>query len=641
MITPLAIACSPLGKPLRILSNMANRHGLIAGATGTGKTITLRKIAETFSNQGIPVFLVDVKGDLSGIVQAGESNGKIGERITELGLTPNYLQGFPVRFWDIYGETGIPIRISIEDMGVLLLSRLMNLNDAQEGVLNLVFRVAQDNDWRLIDIQDLRSMLQYVLQNRFEYQAIYGNVTSASIGAIQRQLLQLESERADLFFGLPELNLQDWLQCQEQQGIINILNAEKLIYSPRLYSAFMLWFLAKLFEMMPEVGDTVQPKFIMFFDEAHLMFDNAAPALLKKIEQIVRLIRSKGVGIYFVTQNPLDIPENIVGQLGNRVQHALRTFTPRDKKVVRDVAETFRSNPNLNVVQAISELSVGEALVSFLDHEGSPSMVQRTFIIPPQSQLTPLSSDERPQYFKYDKLYSKYVNCKKIFSAFDAIQKMAEQSHDEQEHINSLNTTFPPSIPLTDTSIPPKETFILQKGHNVHLNKLSPDIKEILVNLNWHTSHQMDIDVSVFMVNEDKRVPKDDYFIFYNQSSSPCLSTKLINNTSLNQNSKDIWLQLANIPLFIKSIIFAVTIHDADIRRQNFGQVSNAFVRLVNHENGQEVLRFDLSEDYSTETAMVFGEVYRHHGDWKFRAIGQGYSGGLLSLCQQYGVNVG
>ena len=412
--------------PLDIVGKMANRHGLIAGATGTGKTVTLRKMAESFSRIGVPVFLADVKGDLSGLCGAGSDSGKVGERMAEFGLDKtSYLQGFPVRFWDVYGESGIPVRVTVSEMGPMLLARLMNLNDTQEGVLNLVFKVADDKGWHLIDLKDLRGVLQYVSEHAAEFRNTYGNVSAASIGAIQRQLLQLESEGADRFFGEPELNLQDWLQTDNGQGIINILNAEKLMRSPRLYSAFMLWFLAELFETLPEVGDPEKPKFVLFFDEAHLIFDNASKVLIEQVEQCVRLIRSKGVGVYFVTQNPLDLPDTVLGQLGNRVQHALRAFTPRDQKAVKSAADTFRSNPQLNVATAITELAVGEALVSCLDDKGQPEIVQRAFIMPPQSQLAPLPEAERNAAFQADSLYPVYKDLVDNFSAYEALQQLA------------------------------------------------------------------------------------------------------------------------------------------------------------------------------------------------------------------------
>ena len=431
-MTEYTIAHNHQNTPINLIAKMANRHGLIAGATGTGKTVTLRKLAEIFSSQGIPVFMADVKGDLSGICRAGQNSGKVAERMTQYGLTADYLQGFPVRFWDVYGTTGIPVRVSISAMGAMLLARLMNLNDTQEGVLNLVFRVADDKGWHLIDLKDLRGLLQYVSEHAKEYRATYGNVSAASIGAIQRQLLQLEAEGADQFFGEPELNLQDWIQSENGQGIINILNAEKLMRSPRLYSAFMLWFLAELFETLPEVGDPDKPKFVLFFDEAHLIFDNANTVLIDQVEQAVRLIRSKGVGVYFVTQNPLDLPDTVLGQLGNRVQHALRAFTPRDQKAVKAAADTFRSNPQLDVASTITELAVGEALVSFLDDKGMPQIVERAWIMPPQSQLAPLTDTERNAAFQSDSLYPHYKDLVDNFSAYEALQQLAQQSSEVQ-----------------------------------------------------------------------------------------------------------------------------------------------------------------------------------------------------------------
>ena len=438
-MTTLTIALSGGDRqPLELIGKMANRHGLIAGATGTGKTVTLRKMAESFSNIGVPVFLVDVKGDLSGICRAGDGAGKVGERMAEFGLDgSDYLQGFPVRFWDVFGETGIPVRATVSEMEPMLLSRLMNLNDTQEGLLNLVFKVADDKGWHLIDLKDLRGMLQYVADHAKEYRTQYGNVSAASVGAIQRQLLVLEKEGAEQFFGEPELNLQDWLQSEGGKGVINILNSEKLMRSPRMYSAFLLWFLAELFETLPEVGDLDKPKFVMFFDEAHLMFDNAANALVEQIEQVVRLIRSKGVGVYFVTQNPLDLPDTILGQLGNRVQHALRAFTPRDQKAVKAAAETFRSNPNIKVAEAIAELGVGEALVSFLDEKGMPEPVERALILPPQSSLTPLAAEERNRLFQNDDLYPTYKDMVDNYSAFEALAEADSQAAAEKEAANA------------------------------------------------------------------------------------------------------------------------------------------------------------------------------------------------------------
>ncbi|MFZ7109251.1 helicase HerA-like C-terminal domain-containing protein [Avibacterium avium] len=440
-----SLAQTEQGEVLGLTAKMANRHGLIAGATGTGKTVTLRKMAEAFSDDGVPVFLVDVKGDLSGLVKAGEFQGKVAERIEQFHLGgESYLQGYPVSFWDVFGETGIPLRTTISEMGPLLLSRLLNLNATQEGLLNLVFRVADDKGLLLIDLKDLRAMLKYVAENAKTFQLEYGNVSAASVGAIQRALLALENEGASKLFGEPALNLDDWLQTRDGRGVINVLNSEKLINSPKMYSAFLLWLMAELFEQLPEVGDPDKPKFVMFFDEAHLLFDGAPAALVDKVEQVVRLIRSKGVGIYFVTQNPLDLPDTVLGQLGNRVQHALRAFTPRDQKAVKSAAETFRTNPKVNVVETISTLGVGQALVSFLDEKGMPAPVEIAYIYPPKSQLKPISAEQRNQWVKDDDLYPYYNNYVDNVSAFEMLQeqadlaavaqKQAEQAQEEEEN---------------------------------------------------------------------------------------------------------------------------------------------------------------------------------------------------------------
>lgn len=422
------------GQIFGIQSKMANRHGLIAGATGTGKTVTLRKMAEALSDDGIPVFLVDVKGDLSGLVQKGSLQGKIAERVEQFELGgESYLNGYPVSFWDVFGETGIPLRTTISEMGPLLLSRLLNLNATQEGLLNLIFRVADDKGLLLIDLKDLRAMLKYVADNAKAFQVEYGNVSAASVGAIQRALLTLENEGATNLFGEPALNLDDWLQTRDGRGVVNVLNAQKLINSPKMYSAFLLWLMAELFERLPEVGDPDKPKFVMFFDEAHLMFDDAPEALINKVEQVVRLIRSKGVGVYFVTQNPLDLPDTVLGQLGNRVQHALRAFTPREQKAVKSAAETFRSNPNVNVVETISTLGVGQALVSFLDEKGTPTPVEIAYIYPPKSQLSPLSEQERQGWVKDDDLYSFYKNYVDNESAFEVLNQQANVATEAEQ----------------------------------------------------------------------------------------------------------------------------------------------------------------------------------------------------------------
>ncbi len=436
-----ALAQTKQGKILSLTAKMTNRHGLIAGATGTGKTISLRKLAEAFSDDGVPVFLVDVKGDISGLVKAGELQGKVGERIAQFDLGgESYLSGYPVSFWDVFGESGIPLRTTISEMGPLLLSRLLNLNATQEGLLNLVFRVADDKGLLLIDLKDLRAMLKHVADNASSYRVEYGNVSAASVGAIQRSLLTLENVGASSLFGEPALNLDDWLQTRDGKGVINILNSEKLINSSRMYGAFLLWLMAELFEKLPEVGDPEKPTFVMFFDEAHLLFDGAPSALVEKVEQVVRLIRSKGVGVYFVTQNPLDLPDSVLGQLGNRIQHALRAFTPRDQKAVKSAAETFRTNPEVNVVEAITALGVGEALVSFLDEKGMPTPVEIAYIYPPKSQLKPITNEERSAWVKDDELYPVYRDLVDNESAFEVLtteqqnlQAVAEKQQQQAE----------------------------------------------------------------------------------------------------------------------------------------------------------------------------------------------------------------
>ncbi|QIM65564.1 helicase HerA-like C-terminal domain-containing protein [Frederiksenia canicola] len=437
------IAQSKEGIPLSLVSRMANRHGLIAGATGTGKTVTLRKLAEAFSQDGVPVFLVDVKGDLSGLVQAGSFQGKIAERIEQFQLGgESYLAGFPVSFWDVFGETGIPLRTTISEMGPMLLARLLNLNDTQEGLLNLVFRVADDKGLLLIDLKDLRAMLKFVAENAKQFQIEYGNVSAASVGAIQRALLALENEGATHLFGEPALDLHDWMQTRDGRGVINVLNSERLINSPRMYGAFLLWFMAELFEQLPEVGDPDKPKFVLFFDEAHLMFDGAPKVLVDKIEQVVRLIRSKGVGVYFVTQNPLDLPESVLGQLGNRVQHALRAFTPKDQKAVKAAAETFRANPKVNVVEAITQLGVGEALVSVLDEKGMPTPVEIAYIYPPKSQLKPISAQERLDFVKQDDLYLHYSQFVDNESAFETLNAQTQAVQQAEQNAKAEEDSF-------------------------------------------------------------------------------------------------------------------------------------------------------------------------------------------------------
>lgn len=416
-------------KELYLLPKMANRHGLIAGATGTGKTITLKVLAEAFSSIGVPVFLADIKGDLAGICEYGENNPKITERLQKLGLPALELQAFPVRFWDVFGELGHPVRTTVSEMGPLLIARLLNLNETQTGVLNITFKIADDMGLLILDLKDLKAMLIYVAENASKYTVEYGNISKQTIGTIQRGLLTLEAQGAEQFFGEPALEISDLMRTDSNGlGFVNILAAERLVQSPALYATFLLWLLSELFEELPEVGDLEQPKMVFFFDEAHLLFNEAPKALLDKIEQVVRLIRSKGVGIFFVTQNPLDIPEVVLGQLGNRVQHALRAFTPRDQRVVKAAAETFRSNPLLKVEQVITELGVGEALVSFLDLEGRPSMVEKAFVVPPRSFIGAINAETRHQEINKSSMAGKYDRLTDRESAYERLQvKHAEQ----------------------------------------------------------------------------------------------------------------------------------------------------------------------------------------------------------------------
>lgn len=390
----LYVAHGPAG-PISIEGSMANRHGLIAGATGTGKTVTLQVLAETFSQAGVPCFMADMKGDLSGISQKGAMSGFIEKRCAEFGIEEPQFGGCPVRLFDVYGERGHAMRTTVSEMGPQLLSRLMQLNETQSGVLNIVFRIADDNELLLIDLKDLRLMLDFVAKNAKQFTTEYGNISSASVGAIQRALLAIESEGGDRFFGEPAFNIFDLIQREDGRGVMNVLAADKLMLNPKLYSTFLLWLLSELYENLPEVGDAELPKLVFFFDEAHMLFNGTSKALVEKIEQVVRLIRSKGVGVYFVTQSPTDIPEEILGQLGNRIQHALRAFTPKDQKAVRSAAQTFRTNPSFSTEEAIMELGTGEALVSFLDAKGAPSVVERAKILFPLSQIGAITDEER------------------------------------------------------------------------------------------------------------------------------------------------------------------------------------------------------------------------------------------------------
>ncbi len=406
MAAPLLVAKNDKAA-LSLLPALANRHGLITGATGTGKSVTLQTLAQRFSSIGVPVFLADVKGDLTGLAKAGGANPKVDERRKQLKL-PAESTACPVVFWDVFGRNGHPVRATISDMGPLLLGRMLGLNETQEGVLGVVFKIADDNGLLLLDLKDLRAMLQHVGDNAAQFKTQYGNVATATIGIIQRGLLTLENQGGAQFFGEPMLDIADLMRLQDGKGVVSILAAEKLMGAPQLYSTFLLWLLAELFEHLPEVGDPEKPKLVFFFDEAHLLFNEAPKALLEKIEQVVRLIRSKGVGVYFVTQNPLDLPESVLGQLGNRVQHALRAFTPKDAKAVKTAAETLRPNPKIKAERVITELAVGEALVSFLDEKGTPAMVERAFIVPPASQLGPITDGERTELVRRSPVAGKY-----------------------------------------------------------------------------------------------------------------------------------------------------------------------------------------------------------------------------------------
>jgi DNA helicase HerA-like ATPase len=424
MSEPLIIAMTGATE-LVLLPALANRHGCITGATGTGKTVTLQKLAESFSRIGVPVFMADVKGDLTGIAKAGAPSDKLKARLAEHGLPEPVWSACQVTLWDVWGEQGHPVRATISDMGPLLLARLLGLNETQEGVLSLVFKVADDNGLLLLDLKDLRAMVQFVGDNAARFKTEYGNVSSASIGAIQRGLLQIEEQGGDRFFGEPMLDINDLMQTVGSQGVVNILAADKLMSNPRLYSSFLLWLLSELFENLPEVGDRDKPKLVFFFDEAHLLFSEAPPALLEKVEQVVRLIRSKGVGVYFVTQNPLDIPEKVLGQLGNRVQHALRAYTPRDQKAVKSVAETMRANPKLDASKVITELGVGEALISFLDAKGAPGITERAWVLAPGSQLGPITPEDRRKLVDDSVVGSTYEKTVDRESAYEQLKARA------------------------------------------------------------------------------------------------------------------------------------------------------------------------------------------------------------------------
>lgn len=413
-----------------LLPALANRHGLITGATGTGKTISLQTLAENFSKIGVPVFLADVKGDLTGISQAGNLPPKVAKVIEERGLPKPESLACPTTLWDVFGEQGHPVRATVSDMGPLLLGRMLNLNDTQQGVLQIVFKIADDNGLLLLDLKDLRAMLQHVGDNASEFTTEYGNVSAASVGAIQRGLLTIESQGGEKFFGEPMLDISDFMQTVDGKGVINILAADKLLNSPRLYATFLLWMLSELFETLPEVGDLDKPKLVFFFDEAHLLFDDAPKALVDRIELVVRLVRSKGVGVYFVTQNPLDVPDSVLGQLGNRVQHALRAFTPRDQKAVKSAAETMHANPKLDIATAITELAVGEALVSLLDEKGRPGITERVFVLPPGSQIGPITPDQRKALLQGSLVAGAYEKTVDRESAYEKLKGRAATTAD-------------------------------------------------------------------------------------------------------------------------------------------------------------------------------------------------------------------
>lgn len=426
MAEPLLVAKNASTDCL-LLPGLANRHGLVTGATGTGKTVTLQALAQGFSRIGVPVFLADVKGDLTGISQPGQPGGKLGQAIQERGLPAPQYAGCPTTLWDVFGEQGHPVRATVSDMGPLLLARMLDLNETQAGVLNLVFRIADDNGLLLLDLKDLRAMLQYVGDNAAQFRTEYGNIGAASVGAIQRGLMQIETQGGDRFFGEPMLDIQDFMQSVGGQGVVNVLAADKLMNAPRLYATFLLWMLSELFEQLPEVGDPDKPKLVFFFDEAHLLFNEAPKVLLERIELVVRLVRSKGVGVYFVTQNPLDIPDSVLAQLGNRVQHALRAFTPRDQKAVKATAQTMRPKAGLDIERAITELAVGEALVSLLDSKGRPSETERAWVVPPGSQLGPITPAQRQEVLSGSLVAGVYEKTVDRESAYEKLKGRGDQ----------------------------------------------------------------------------------------------------------------------------------------------------------------------------------------------------------------------
>ncbi len=443
----------------QLLPGLANRHGLITGATGTGKTVTLQTLAEQFSNIGVPVFMADVKGDLSGISQPGSFGEKMSAILKDRGITPPASQACPTTVWDVFGELGHPVRATVSDMGPLLLARMLNLNDTQAGVLNLVFKIADDNGLLLLDMKDLRAMLQHIGDNARQFTTEYGNISAASIGAIQRGLMQVEQQGGDKFFGEPMLDISDFMQTVDGKGVINVLAADKLMNAPRLYATFLLWMLSELFETLPEIGDPDKPKLVFFFDEAHLLFNEAPKVLIERIELVVRLVRSKGVGVYFVTQNPLDIPDSVLGQLGNRVQHALRAFTPRDQKAVKSTAQTMRPKAGLDIEAAITELAVGEALVSLLDPKGRPSETERVFVVPPGSQLGPITDAQRQQLRQNSLVagvYEKVVDRESAYEMF--AQHAGQRGAEASAEVSSALAAKTPRIPGADKQQAPADS---------------------------------------------------------------------------------------------------------------------------------------------------------------------------------------
>jgi DNA helicase HerA-like ATPase len=451
----LAKTTAPASAEVLLLPPMMNRHGLIAGATGTGKTVTLQTMAQALSKMGVPVFLADVKGDLAGLSQPGGTSAKVLERVKELGIADFKPEACPVTFWDVFGDSGHPVRTTVSEMGPLLLARLLNLNDTQSGVLSLVFKIADDHGLLLLDLKDLRAMVQHVGEHASDYTTEYGNVSTASIGAIQRNLLALEQQGADHFFGEPALNLDDFLQTDTNgYGMVNILAADKLMLAPKVYATMLLWLLSELFERLPEAGDLDQPKLVFFFDEAHLLFDDLPKVLEQKIEQVVRLIRSKGVGVYFVTQSPRDVPEEVLGQLGNRVQHNLRAFTPDDLKAVKLAAQTFRTNPAFDTAEAMTQLAVGEAIISTLDEKGQPNVVQRAFVVPPASQLGAITPEQRQQIIRSSLIYGTYEKVVDRESAYEKLKGAAQSAPPPPAAAPAQTMAPPPPAPVAAAQAP-------------------------------------------------------------------------------------------------------------------------------------------------------------------------------------------